>query len=108
MNNIEELKQKRMTKLVIKYMKENYDTFEKIGVVYENTYQCWFEIMDCSTYLDLDFEMVDGKLTIVNGLRTIDLNDEKDDIDQDEYDMVIDLLEDLDLLDVVEINNIKT
>lgn len=87
-----------MKELVEKYMKENYPTFKRIGVVWEETHQCWFD----TTYIDIDFEMIDGVLTIVGGLRTIDIDGEE--VDCDEERMVYNLLGDLDLLDVVEVN----
>lgn len=85
-------------KLIEKYMKENYPTFERIGIVWENTYQCWFD----STYIDLDFEMTDGVLTLVDGLRTIDVIG--DEVDFEEESMVYNLLTELDLVDVVRVN----
>ena len=87
-----------MKELVEKYMKENYPSFEKIGIVEENTYQCWFD----TTYIDLDFEMIDGILSNVGGLRTIDVIG--DEVDYEEESMVFGLLNELDLVDVVEVN----
>jgi len=44
-----------MKKLVTKYMKKNYPNFDKIAVVDENTYQCWFV---GTTYIDLTFKII--------------------------------------------------
>jgi len=87
-----------MKKLVEKYMKENYPTFLKVGVVWENTYQCWFD----DTYIDLIFKKVNGELTIVDGLRTIDVIEDEPDYKEEE--MVYNLLDELDLIGIVEVN----
>lgn len=87
-----------MKELVEKYLKEKYESFVKIGMVEEHTYQCWFK----ETYLDLVIEIDNGRINIIDGLKTIDLIDYE--IDCEEEKMVYDLLYELELVDVVLVN----